>query len=544
MRVLKELARRPVKLSKLDETKLSQVHAMNCLKEVFKSSLLGKKSESHIADCLQIAADSLNSEVWAIRNCGLLLLRSLIDALFGTNESKAVTEAGWDGRSLKLSYEKYPALPELLLKLLDTNPSTSEHVTRPKISSVESMFPALDIIRRAGPPSTNRDELYRCVSAHLGSKVWHVRELAARTICTLLLHDDWVASVAELLETSTESTNRLHGVLMALKFVLERRLSLSANSATGKPRFNAKLVVTNSIKDGLDQLVSLLKSSKVVTLFDCSCPEILAMYFEVNNVIARILLAARDNQHVPPLVCITDVLFPHDAYEDYRHLMRTHPSLIPSVGGPECLVNTALACKAVAVRSVLTSALRNDTSGLHNVVTYASTLNDDVALAAIEAIPDAWHLAAPVEALFGLVSTYMGAIGTTQSPEVRSAAIMNLADVIDRLYCRSGSRDGNGIQNGGIPSLIVPTSLDLNEKLRAEINGLGALLQDGLKTPSLSNSQIRISGSLLVCECVSQKHSSRALDTCKPRMEAWGKLLAEAGVADMVRSSERKSCTC
>ena len=60
---LKVLARRPVKLSKLDETNLPQVHAMNCLKEIFKSSTLGKRSESHIADCLQIAADSLNSEM-------------------------------------------------------------------------------------------------------------------------------------------------------------------------------------------------------------------------------------------------------------------------------------------------------------------------------------------------------------------------------------------------------------------------------------------------------------------------------------------------
>ena len=60
---LKVLARKPVKLSKLDETNLPQVHAMNCLKEIFKSSILGKKPDSHIAECLQIAADSLNSEM-------------------------------------------------------------------------------------------------------------------------------------------------------------------------------------------------------------------------------------------------------------------------------------------------------------------------------------------------------------------------------------------------------------------------------------------------------------------------------------------------
>jgi hypothetical protein len=63
MSELKALARMPVQLSEKDETNLPQVHAMNCLKEIFKSSSLGKKPEGHIADCLQLAADSLNSDV-------------------------------------------------------------------------------------------------------------------------------------------------------------------------------------------------------------------------------------------------------------------------------------------------------------------------------------------------------------------------------------------------------------------------------------------------------------------------------------------------
>jgi hypothetical protein len=63
MMELKTLAKRPIILSAKDETNLPQVHAMNCLKEIFKSSTLGKRSEGHIAECLQLAADSLNSEM-------------------------------------------------------------------------------------------------------------------------------------------------------------------------------------------------------------------------------------------------------------------------------------------------------------------------------------------------------------------------------------------------------------------------------------------------------------------------------------------------
>jgi len=171
---------------------------------------------------------------WAIRNCGLLLLRSLIDCLFGTSESKAITEAGWDGRSIRLSYDRYPSLPELLLKLLDTNTSGSEIILGPVIGAVESVFPALDIVRRAGPPPTHHDEIFTLVSMHLGSRIWHVREIAARTICTLLLHDDWLSAVMGLIDSSHQSSNHLHGVLMAVRFILERRLELDPLSATGE----------------------------------------------------------------------------------------------------------------------------------------------------------------------------------------------------------------------------------------------------------------------------------------------------------------------
>lgn len=190
-----------------------------------------------ICKCVIIFSSFINSLRWAIRNCGLLLLRSLIDCLFGTSESKSVTEAGWDGRSIRLSYENYPSLPELLLKLLDTDTSTSTASSAPQIGAVESVFPALDIIRRAGPPSTHRADIYRCVSMHLGSKIWHVREIAARTICTLFLHQNWLQDSLALISTADETMNRTHGVLLAVKFILERRLSLDQNFATGKHPF-------------------------------------------------------------------------------------------------------------------------------------------------------------------------------------------------------------------------------------------------------------------------------------------------------------------
>jgi len=144
-----------------------------------------------------------------------------------------VTEAGWDGTSIKISYDQYPSLPALLLKLVNADTDEIGSSSASIIGLVESVFPALDIIRRAGPPATHRDKIYRCVSMHLGSRLWHVRELAARTICTMMLHGGWLDATLRLLKGSSTSTNRQHGVLLAVKFILERRLNLGTALSTG-----------------------------------------------------------------------------------------------------------------------------------------------------------------------------------------------------------------------------------------------------------------------------------------------------------------------
>ncbi len=56
-------------------------------------------------------------------------------------------------------------------------------------AAAESVFLALDIIRRPGPPALLRDEIQSDVAHYLSNSVWHVREKATRTLCSCLLHD-------------------------------------------------------------------------------------------------------------------------------------------------------------------------------------------------------------------------------------------------------------------------------------------------------------------------------------------------------------------
>ena len=60
---LEAISQKPARVSEADGPNLPQVHALNCLKDVFQSSLLSKRAEPYLPGCLQLAASCLKSEV-------------------------------------------------------------------------------------------------------------------------------------------------------------------------------------------------------------------------------------------------------------------------------------------------------------------------------------------------------------------------------------------------------------------------------------------------------------------------------------------------
>lgn len=231
-----------------DATNLPQVHAYNCLKDIFKNSLLssmGKKSEKYLTRCIELAATGLKSETWAIRNCSLILLKSLIDSLFGSHESKSMIEAGWDGKANRIPYHRYPTLPDVLVNLLKSGVQMMSP-TATNSAGAESVFPSLDIVRRAGPPDRLRGDLQVHISKYLASPVWHVREMAARTLCSCLLHENWFGIIDELLHSALQdrtrnALNHIHGVLLSLKFVFDRLSEVAPEWLTGMLPFASML---------------------------------------------------------------------------------------------------------------------------------------------------------------------------------------------------------------------------------------------------------------------------------------------------------------
>ena len=59
---LQLMAQSPVQTINDSDIELPQVHALNCLKDIFKSAKLGTSSEPYIAGALDLAATSLGSD--------------------------------------------------------------------------------------------------------------------------------------------------------------------------------------------------------------------------------------------------------------------------------------------------------------------------------------------------------------------------------------------------------------------------------------------------------------------------------------------------
>jgi hypothetical protein len=59
---LLSIARTPVLQTEKDETNLPQVHALNGIKEIFKSAALGKMARTQTSVSLNLAAEQMSNE--------------------------------------------------------------------------------------------------------------------------------------------------------------------------------------------------------------------------------------------------------------------------------------------------------------------------------------------------------------------------------------------------------------------------------------------------------------------------------------------------
>jgi len=215
---LEAIARKPVASDTTQESSLPQVHAMNCLKDVLKNSRLGEASERHVPLAMRLAADALHSPAWAIRNCGLMLFRAVIDRLLGTNE--AHSDDDLDGRKL-LSVDQHPRLLEVVLGLLDSSTANPDAQDLTGVRG-EGVFPALQLFQRLAVPAEQSPAVLKAVDMLMASSSVHVRDKAARTYASLVVDGDASEQLRTMLQTSAASQNALHGALLCAKYLWKK----------------------------------------------------------------------------------------------------------------------------------------------------------------------------------------------------------------------------------------------------------------------------------------------------------------------------------
>ncbi|TWU76774.1 hypothetical protein ED733_004991 [Metarhizium rileyi] len=377
MDTLMSVAAREAKVSETDGSKLPQVHAYNCLKDIFKNSLLaalGNKSESYLPQCLELAASGLKSEVWAIRNCGLIFLRSLIDNLFGTHESKVMIEAGWDGKANRIHYHRYPNLPGVLKNLLQSGHRILSDSSASSTAAAESVFPALDIIRRAGPPDLLRDEIQVDVAAYLSSPVWH-----------------WLAVIKDVFNSAMvcklrDRQNRVHGILLTLKFVMERLYE----------------VAHERLLADLPELCSFLVRTNLDAFFP-HCPDIIAAYLEVINMIW--FFETRNKHELSPF----------------------------SITIPRSTGSALLKVQKAVYDVYLLSAQEEPVSHLRHLL-QSQEVGFDGLVAALETTSKIWNPPSCSQDMLASLSTlYINVCQGTSYSEAQVLSLGNLVDVLDKL---------------------------------------------------------------------------------------------------------------
>ncbi len=418
---------------------------------------------------------------WAIRNCALLLLRSLIDCLFGTGESKMSLESGWDGRTIRVSYNKYPTLPGVLLGLLqygaatdqgNGNPDTGHLQIKSQQAAAESVFPALDIIRRAGPPEAYRAELYRAVLEHLGSHLWHVREMAARTISSFLIARDWAADVRSLLlDGALASTNRLHGTLLAVRFVCGRATEVSKDAAPGE----------------LPRLLLLLHALAQRNAGFVSCPEVRAAYLETCNTMYGLALEYGIRLQQPT---------------EEAQVVEASTSVAPS----------ALLKAQTALQSNYNFVDHNDRGALESLMSSVAHTDPDTAARLLNAVPMTWFPESKrtADTAAWLCSMYAGVgLQTAVAADVRATALLHLAGTMDFLLTTG--------KHGMLPGVDT-------------LKSLWSTTAKGDIGPALSWAALRVSGPIMATAVIARTVTAEEIPDALS-VPLWAAMMSNAGDA-------------
>ncbi|CAI4684505.1 BAK_1a_G0042490.mRNA.1.CDS.1 [Saccharomyces cerevisiae] len=199
-----------------DEFDLPQVNAINCINAIFVEPKLSVHCTSFVSEALELALLNFDCDIWALRNCSIMLFTSLQNRIFGKV-----------GRSVsaKLFFTKYSGLRQLLLNILNSSIAQYSGSER-KSYQIESIFLVLNVLLRLRPTAgyTGLKEFNVSVYECLSNENWKIRDMASRVLH--MLSENFEEEIRKLLDlASIAKQNQLHGHLLALQQLVPQYLS-------------------------------------------------------------------------------------------------------------------------------------------------------------------------------------------------------------------------------------------------------------------------------------------------------------------------------
>ena len=206
-----------------DKLSLPQVHGLNCLKDIMTSSRFRTLTEPLVVDTLNIASKSMDSEIWAIKNCGLMLMRASIQRL---DPETTIRSAEADISIGNTSQKRPFDIAAQLLGHLTETFMQEARIDPFSLSLVktEAEFAGLDLLGRLYVRRHERKLAIQLVLGKLSHQLWHIRAQAARLLPSMIQPEDLSSMLTNVIQQviDTKSANQAHGLLFAARNLLER----------------------------------------------------------------------------------------------------------------------------------------------------------------------------------------------------------------------------------------------------------------------------------------------------------------------------------
>lgn len=216
---LMSIARRTVEEmpSTAGEPRLPQVHALNSLKDIMTTSRFAAVVVHFSSSMIELAASCLTSKIWAIRNCGLMLLRACLNRLDSSN----VHENADNRDSTELVFRETSS--SVAIRMLQSAQQLPDDTPKMRMKPAELVFAALDLLGHGRITINKAAEIDMVIARELSNPAWAVRDHAALLMAHRLSSLGSMLAVQTLCEATAtlSSENGTHGRLLCCRYIMQ-----------------------------------------------------------------------------------------------------------------------------------------------------------------------------------------------------------------------------------------------------------------------------------------------------------------------------------